>query len=312
MQRQRPIHEGKTVRGSRRSRALQTERFAPRRLGATSRFVQLALCLALLVPGLAKAEQPRDFMVGPQAGGTYLNVDTIFPGIQLLVEHRLPINGMQNELWMKANALLIQPMYESQLDVDLRIVALSLGASLGFNDTFRTFVFKPDEPLDREHRRQRDFAGDYSNSNFWYGEGRATLDIPFNDYVLLHAVNTLRYENRPERSFDWRQGFVHDGFYFRSDIHLFFKHKSFGALAPLIQVMDFELDGEQNTVLNYGFFFVTRPGFRRRDDILLFTMLFNFGKTLGDYDAYNMYGIHTYHAPMTFLLAYRMIFQLGE
>ena len=41
-------------------------------------------------------------------------------------------------------------------------------------------------------------------------------------------------------------------------------------------------------------------------------MLFNFGRTLGDFDGYDIYGVHTYHAPLTFLLAYRMIFRLGE
>jgi hypothetical protein len=267
---------------------------------------------ALLLPVDGRAEQPRDWMVGPQPGGTYLNVDVIFPGAQLLIEHRVPINGLQNELALRANSLITAPFYESQADIDMRIVVFTLGASLGFNDTFRGLIFRPDEPLDQAYRRQRDFAGDYEEMDIWFGEGRFNVSIPFNDYLLWHNVNYLRYEDRPDRSFDWRLGLVHDGFYLKSDFHLFFKHRSFGALAPLVQLVDFRLDGEQRTVLNYGFFFVTRPGFRRRDDILLITMLFNFGKTLGDYDAQKIYGIHSYHAPLTFLLAYRMVFDLDE
>jgi hypothetical protein len=253
-------------------------------------------------------------MVGAQPGGTFLYVDAALPamGAQLLLEHRVPVNGVQNELAMRANALMTALLAEGQLDVDLRVMVFTVGAGLGYNDTFRGLVFRPDEPIDRAHRRKRDFAGDNTELGIWYGEARFNLSVPFNDYVVFLNLNTFRFEDRPDRSFDWRQGIVHEGFYFKSDVYLFLKHRAAGAIAPLVQFYDLELDGKMRTMFNYGFFFLTRPGLRRRDDILLFTMLFNFGKTFGNYDAKAVYGAHSFHAPITFLLAYRMVFDLGS
>jgi hypothetical protein len=340
MERLRPMHEGKTPRGSGRSRAPGQERFPgdpdarggriqraskhPAWPGAGSRrqgtwpgrgivatpFLLFVVCTSLLVPGRAAADQPRDWMVGAQPGGTYLNVDTVLPGAQLLIEHRVPVNGMQNEVDLRANALLMLPFYESQMDLDLRIVLFTVGASLGYRDTFRGLIFEPEESLSASHRRERDYAGDIEQMDFGFAEARFNLDIPFNDYVVWHNVNTFRYEDRPDRSFDWRLGLVHDGLFFKSDFHLFFKHRSFGALAPMVQLVDFHLDDRMRTLLNYGFFFVTRPGLSRWNDILLFTMLFNFGKTLGNFDGSNIYGVHTYYAPLTLLIAYRVVFDL--
>lgn len=340
MQRLRPVHKAKTVRGRRRPRAPEQARFPgepdtrgggilraskrPAWPGARSRrrrtwpcsgivaapFLLFVVCAALLAPGRADAEQPRDWMVGVQPGGTYLNVDAVIPGAQLLIEHRVPVNGMQNEVDLRANSLITALFYESQMDVDMRIVLFTLGASLGYRDTFRGLIFEPDESLNASHRRERDYAGDFEQMDFGFAEARFNIDIPFNDYVVWHNINTLRYENRPDRSFDWRLGLVHDGLFFKSDFHLFFKHRNFGALAPMVQLVDFHLNDRMRTLLNYGFFFVTRPGLSRWNDILLITMLFNFGKTLGNYDAQNIYGIHTYYAPLTLLIAYRVVFDL--
>ncbi len=272
-------------------------------------FGLLALVVLLLSSPAALADQRRDWMVDVQPGGTYLNVDTVFPGAQLLLEHRIPVHGKQNELDFRLNSLFTLPFYESQFDVDLRVLVVTVGGGLGYRDTFRNQTFAEEEPLTREHRRDREYSGDFDVEDWWFAEGRLNLSIPINDHVVFHNLGTLRHENRPDRSFDWRTGVVHDGSFLKSEHMLFVKHRVFGAFAPMIQFLDFDLGDERHALFNYGFFFVTRPGFRRRDDIFLLTMLF-FGDTLGGMDADDIYGFHVFFAPMTFTLAYRMVFDL--
>jgi hypothetical protein len=100
---------------------------------------------------------------------------------------------------------------------------------------------------------------------------------------------------------------VHDGAFFKSDIMLFFKHRAFGGLGPMMQILNFDLRDTRFTQINYGLVFVTRPGFRRRNDIFFVQFLFHPGATLGSYDNEDSYGMHLFFAPITFTIAYRMI-----
>jgi hypothetical protein len=270
--------------------------------------VLVVLVLAGLSPARgARADQPRDFMIAAQPEGTDAIVDLVFPGGQAALEHRVPIYMMANQLTLRGNALYTLPFYESQLDADLRILILTIGASAGFRSDFRTLTFGPDESLSRTHRRLRDLDGRVEHETWEFGEGRATVSLPINDYVLLNAINTLRFQGQDDRTFDWRTGIVHDGSFFRSDITLFFKHGDFGGAGPMLQILNFGLRETRFTQINYGFVFVTRPGFRRRDDIFFLQFLFHPGDTLGTYDNESSYGAHLFVAPITFTIAYRMI-----
>lgn len=281
-------------------------RFSARHLAlATSLFVAGS---RLLHAAPVRAEQTRDWMISAPQNGTDVMVDAILPGAQVAVEHKLPIYGMANQLTLRANALYTVPFYESQGDVELRIVVLTLGASGGFRSDFGHMGFRPDESIERGERRRRFVNGDVDTATWGYGEGRATLSLPINDYVLLNAVNTLRIENSPDRSFDFRLGVVHDsGALFKSDIMLFLKHRSLGGLAPTVQVLNFGLGGHRFTEINYGFTLATRPGFRRGYDIFFLQLLFNPGSTFGTYDNRYGYGLHLLFAPITFTMAYRMV-----
>jgi hypothetical protein len=168
-------------------------------------------------------------------------------------------------------------------------------------------TFRPDERLDRDYRRIRDIDGFTTQETYGYGEGRATLSLPINDYVLFNAIQSLRFQGQPDRTFDWRNGIVHDGSYFKSDIMLFFKHPDLGGFAPMMQILNFGLGDNRFTQINYGFIAVTRPGFRRRDDIFFLQFLFTPGSTLGSYDNEDSYGMHLFFAPIVFTIAYRMI-----
>jgi hypothetical protein len=106
-----------------------------------------------VAPGVANAEQPRDWMVAAQPSGTYANLDVIFPGVQAQLEHRIPIYGKSNELDFKVNALPTALFYESQADVDLRILILSLGASVGFRDVFHNIATASSAAISITRRR---------------------------------------------------------------------------------------------------------------------------------------------------------------
>jgi hypothetical protein len=269
----------------------------------------LAATLLALTIGAptAHADQARDWMIAAQPEGTDAMVDLVFPGVQASLEHRAPIYSLANQLTLRGNALYTVPFFESQADVELRILVLTLGATGGFRHDMHALSFEPGENFDRHARRLKDVDGGVTSMTYGYGEGRATVSLPINDYVLLNAINTMRFQDSPDRTFDWRTGVVHDGMFFKSDIMLFLKHRDWGSFAPMAQVLNFGLGDNRFTQFNYGFAIVTRPGFVRRNDIFILQMLFNPGSTFGGYDNVNGYGAHLFFAPMTFLLAYRMV-----
>ncbi len=275
-------------------------------------FSPLLFAIVLCSSQNGYADQRRDWMVDIQPGGTYLDVDAVFPGAQLTLEHRIPLYDQFNELDLKVNSLLTVPYYQSQVDIDLRVLIVTVGASVGFNSTFRGHTFEPDESITSASRREREYSGDLNDENWWYAEGRVMFSVPLNDYLVVQNINTPRFENRPKRSFDWRTGVVHDGLLLKSDVMVFLKHREIGAFAPMLQMLNFDLDDDLHSIVNLGFTFVTRPGFRRRDDILLFSLLF-FGKALTDHiDIADVYGFHPFYAPFTFSLVYRAVVDLNE
>jgi hypothetical protein len=100
------------------------------------------------------------------------------------------------------------------------------------------------------------------------------------------------------------------GAFFRSDIMLFFKHRDLGGIAPMMQIMNYDLGNERFTQFNYGFLLATRPGFRRANDILFLQFLFHPCSTFGSYDNSEGYGNHLLFSPISITLAYRVIFPM--
>jgi hypothetical protein len=264
----------------------------------------------LLSPLTAFANQPQDWMLGAGKPGTFVNLDAVFGAFQAAVEHRISIYGNANQLTLRGSAIAAIPFGSTQLDADLRIVVLTFGASVGAADVWRNQTFSPDESLTRKERREREAAGEMNSMGFGFVEGRLGLALPFDEYLVFNAVNYVRFTGAEKRSFDNLIGVVHDGNYFRSDVQLFFKHKRVGGLAPMVQFLNFPLDGARHTQVNYGFAFVSRAGLVRRDDLILFQLLFHPGGDLGGYDNKNVYGLATLRGPLTFTLAYRSVINL--
>lgn len=267
------------------------------------------MMLVLAVAPSAHAEQTRDFMIAAGEEGTDVFLDVVLPGLQATVEHRKPIYQTANQFNLRANALMTPAFVESQGDVELRVLVLTLGASLGYRSMFANQTFEAGEEFDRYARRIRFVDGKQDSTAFAFGEGRATVSLPINDYVVFNGINTLRFEGGPDRSYDWRNGIVRDSSaFFRSDLMLFFKHRDFGGLAPMVQIMNFDLNDERFTQFNYGFLFATRPGFRRANDIFFVQFLFHPGSTAGSYDNSEVYGNHLLFSPISLTIAYRVIF----
>ena len=267
----------------------------------------IALCWFVDAPS-AHADQARDWMIAAMPNGTDVMADVVFPGVQAGLEHRIPIYSIANQLTLRGNALYTIPFFESQADVELRLLLLTLGASGGYRRDTHTLTFDQDESLGRHHRRLRDIDGKVDVSGYGFGEGRVTLSLPINNYVLFNAINSLRVQASPDRTFDWRNGVVHDGTVYKSDIMLFLKHQDFGGFAPMMQILNFGLGDNHFTQFNYGFILVTRPGFVRRNDIFFLQFLCHPGSTLGGYDNDDSYGMHLFFAPINFTIAYRMVF----
>jgi hypothetical protein len=171
-------------------------------------------------------------------------------------------------------------------------------------------TFEPGEPMDRSQRRVRWAAGEFDTAAWPHAEARLSLAIPFNDYVLVNCVNTARYEDRPDRSYDWRNGLVHDrGMLYKSETMFFVKHPDFGALGPMLTFLDFELDGERHTQVMYGFTFVSRAGITRWNDLIAIQMWF-YGDTLDDFDNSDIYGWDMWRGPWNLMVAYMSLIPL--
>lgn len=279
---------------------------------AVSAALYLVVVSAVWLPTQAFADQPQDWMVGTGKKGTYVNLDFIVGALQGALEHRVPIYGGGNMLTLRASTLAALPFGSTQADVDLRIVNLTLGMSAGYMSVWRNQSFSLGEPMNRKERRERETGGEYNRDAFPFWEGRASMGFLFNDHVVFNHVTSYRITGASERSFDNVTSVVHDGDFVRADFQLFLKHKELGAIAPVVQILNFGLDNDRHTQFNYGFMFVTRAGLVQRDDILLFQMMFHPGPVFGGYDNSDTYGAAMWRGPFTLLLAYRSVIKLWD
>jgi len=245
-------------------------------------------------------------MVAYQPAGTYLNTDWLGIGLQAQLEHRISIFRGPTRLpsGQRAPELFY---YESQVDVDVRILVLALGASVGFRDNFFNLAFQPGQPVDYQARRH----ADSHNALVGFAEARATLGIPFNDYVALVSLFGARFEGGGDRTYDWRLGIVRDsGVFLHSDSALVFHNRQLGGIGPQVQVLSYNLDGRHNTQINYGFVYSGRLGLRRRYDAVLLSVLFGLTGTINGEPTSRIFGDHYLKWPVAIQAGYRIVWEL--
>jgi hypothetical protein len=271
-------------------------------------FVALIALSAQLAP--ARADQPRDFMLGFQPEGTFLLVDYFGTGGQLTLENRRNIYGDSNTLTLGAGVVPAYPQTDAFARADIRILFLSIGGMVAYRAVWHDLAFEPGPNsyclrCDRAGRRSQDsLIGETTGSErFPYGEGRASLFFPFNEHLVMESTGAVRYEGRKDRSFDWFYTSVYDrGVLGRWETLLFVKDHRFGGIGPYLQLLYLPRGNRYDAQWAFGFNAVTRLGLLARNDLLFLTFLTRPGDP--------SYGQHNYFSPIRALLIYRMILDL--
>lgn len=271
--------------------------------------IAATVCLALVclgASGLARAQQPRDYMLSFQPPGTSLLIDYYGTGAQLTLENRTRIYGDSNDLTLGAALVPAYPLGEMHARADLRILFIGIGATLAYRTVWRNLQFEADPDgyclrCDREGRREVDgLLDDALGTDHWgWGEVRGSLYAPFNEYLVGVSTAALRYEGRSDRTFDWFYTSVYDhGLLGRWETQLFFKHPDWGGIGPFVQLLVLPRGEEHEDQWAFGFNAVTRLDLLRSDDLLFITFLTRPGDP--------SYGQHSYYSPIRALLIYRV------
>jgi hypothetical protein len=269
-------------------------------------------CIAsLALAHSARADQRRDFMLERPPAGSMFILDYFGTGGQLTLEQRVPIYGAANEAVLAGSTMLTYPFGQVTGTASLRILFLELGTHFGYRTQWRNLTFEPGEngeyclDCDRKARRSLDpILGHGPNtSRFAFFEGRVQLYIPFNEHVVFSSFLAARFEDSPERTYDWVFATVKDGGVFsRWETFLFFKHRDWGGIGPYTQLMSLPRDGQHDQEFSFGFNAMTRLGLVDRNDMVFFTFLIQPGNDL--------YGQHTYFSPVRAILVYRLYLAL--
>ena len=146
------------------------------------------------------------------------------------------------------------PFYESQADVDLRLLVLTLGASAGFRSDFRSLEFAAGRVArSRTTAASARSTGARLTASWGFGELRATVSLPINDYVLFNAhQHVCATRAGPTATFDWRNGIVHDGTAVPVRHHAVLQAPRLRRHRPMMQILNFELGDKRFTQINYG------------------------------------------------------------
>jgi hypothetical protein len=277
------------------------------RQGLAGALAALALACAAAP---AQADQPRDYMMDLQEHGTFAMVDYFVTGALLTLEHRAPLYGDANTLTAGGFVVGAYPLGEATARVDLRMLFLTLGGSLGYRGVWRDLRFEPGEDsycerCERGDRRDRDalFGRTQGSDQYPMAEVRAGLLFPFNEYFVMASTGALRYEGRRDRSYDWFYTSIYDrGVLGRFETQMYVKHRNWGGIGPYLQLLVLPRAGEHEMQWAIGFNAVTRLGLLPRNDLLFLTFLMRPGDPT--------YGQHAYYSPIRALLIYRMMFEL--
>jgi hypothetical protein len=276
------------------------------------RLFGFALALVLwATPTALQADQRRDFfLTGLPPGDRYI-LDYLGTGGRVTLEHRRPIINKANDYTLSVSSLLGLPLAQLEVNASLRMLWFEFGVSAGYRIVWRNLSFEPGDngayckDCDRVARRRQDplFGSGAGADEFGFVEGRFQLYAPFNDWFVFTSVFALRYEDLAPRSYDWFYTTVHDpGAMPRFEAIGMFKHRDYGAIGPYVMLASMPRDGRQEPELALGFNAMTRLGLVEHNDMLFVTFLIRPGDDL--------YGVHSYYAPVRALIVYRLMLSL--
>ncbi len=261
--------------------------------------------------------QQRDYFLDPPRAGTFAHVDVFTAGVQGAIEKRIPIeDATTGMLHLRGSAMGSLGFGDVAAHADVRFLGLiTLGASAGYRRVWNAYSYPDNVANTRERRHDKvntatEPRGPKGVSWPWL-EVRGRLVIPLESLWLI-ANAALRIEDpggdaMPDNSFDWFHTNVHDaGRLARVDGTLFYRHGRFGAIGPTVRYLDVPRNGGRAGEIAYGLTFGTRPGFFRRDDLLLVQTLVD----LRDQD--RTFGWHVgplARIPLYAMLIYRKSFE---
>jgi hypothetical protein len=246
----------------------------------------------LLVPSIAHAwPQARDYFLDPPRAGSFVHADLVTVGAQVSVEKRVALEDESLGMFhMRANAMASLGFADVGVHTDLRVLGMfTFGASAGYRRVWNNYAYPEANTREKRHDKvgregftaPADDPGPKAVNWPWF-EARARMVIPLESLWLVTNA-AVRWESAfggggmLDNSFDWFHTNVHDpGRIVRLDATLFYRHPKLGGLGPAVRYMKYKRNGEDVDELVYGLTFGTRPGFRKRDDLLLVQTLFDF------------------------------------
>lgn len=279
----------------------------------------------LAVPSVASAwSQQRDYFLDAPRAGNFVHADVYTAGVQATLEKRIALEDETTGMFhLRANALASLGFGDFGAHTDLRFLGMfTIGGSVGYRRVWNNYSWDPKTTNDRTARHDKldDAAnprGPKVSSWPWF-EARARAVIPLEPLWFVSNF-TVRWESpggdggqdangMPNNSFDWFHTNVHDpGRLMRFDATMFYRHKSFGGIGPTVRWMSLPRNGAYESELVFGLTFGTRPGFFKKDDLLLLQTLFDFK------DKDKSFGWHVgplYKIPAYIMLIYRKSFEL--
>jgi hypothetical protein len=252
-------------------------------------------------------------MLGPSPDGTHAHMDYFGTGMQLSLEHQIPVYDTANAL--RFGVATLQSLALSQVtgDVQLRILFLELRLHFGYRAVWRNMAFEPAPAGSGEYcldcdsaaRREQDplFGRGPGTDSFSFAEPRLQLYFPLNEYFVATSYFAPRWEGGKDLSYDWFYCNIHDGGWnYRWELLTFLKHRDWGGIGPYVQLMWLPRNGHYDLEAAGGFNATMRLGLLRENDLLFLTFL------VRPNDAY--YGQHAYYLPMRALLIYRVTLDL--
>jgi hypothetical protein len=265
-------------------------RLLPARLAAAGLLFVASLCAA---PALAQFRVPRDYFLNPPRAGVVTTLDAYTLGFQAGLERRVHLEEGMSMLTLRANGIASAPYGEGAVNMDIRLLMLSVGGSAGYRYEWRHIGFREDEPMDRDARSTYEDDDRLTTQGYGFAEARARLAIPL-QWLLLVTEGAARYEHRPDHSFDYVYSTVYDrGTLWRGEATLFVRDSDLGAIGPYGRVLDLPGRGVQ-----YGFGFVggIRPGILGSRDLMLLRLVFSptdelFGNNYGPLHALFLYRV---------------------
>jgi hypothetical protein len=224
----------------------------------------------------AQANPPRDDFLNPQPPGRKLTVMPIVgPAFRAAYDDRMELEEQMSEARFQLIGTVAVPFAEISANLDVRLFLMTFGASAGYHDEWHVLQFEPDaetgrdragqppaaEPpaallaagldplppdkdptttfvdLDRSARALKDENGDIQSATWLFYEARWGFLWPGDGFMGVSTL-AVRYEGRPNVSYDWENATVYSrGWHVRWEGYFLLRERNTGFAGPALRVL---------------------------------------------------------------------------